>query len=465
MPANYILLERIELNASASSVTFSNIPQSGYTDLKIVASARDSYSGVASADLISFNGSTSSFTTRFLQGSGTTANSGTTPNQFAGNNVSATATASTFSNVEIYIPNYTSSNYKSFSVDSVTENNATEAYANLIAGLWSNTAAITSVTLTPTSGSFAQYSTFSLYGLAALGTTPVIAPKASGGNITTDGTYWIHTFLTSGTFTPATALSCDYLVVAGGGGGSAELGGGGGAGGLRSTVTATGGGGSLESPISVASGTAYAIQIGAGGSGGTGGAFDTNNATAGGDSVFSTITATGGGKAGKGTAGTTGGSGGGGSTSGGSSTFFAGGSGTANQGYAGGNNGSSNNPAYGSGGGGGAGAVGGNGSSTTNGNGGNGVAVSITGSSVTYAGGGGAGGYNVGATYASGSGGTGGGGAGGTATNGTSVAGTAGTANLGGGGGAASRGTNTGSEQKAGGNGGSGVVIIRYLVA
>jgi hypothetical protein len=45
----------------------------------------------------------------------------------------ASATAGTFSNSEIYIPNYTSSNQKSFSSDSVTENNATSAIAILSA--------------------------------------------------------------------------------------------------------------------------------------------------------------------------------------------------------------------------------------------------------------------------------------------------------------------------------------------
>jgi hypothetical protein len=100
---------------------------------------------------------------------------------------------------------------------------------------------------------FVQYSTFYLYGVAALGTTPAIVPYATGGDtIMTDGTYWYHTFVSSGTFTPAKAISCDYLVVAGGGGGGKGANsGGGGAGGLRSTVTATGGGGSLETALSL----------------------------------------------------------------------------------------------------------------------------------------------------------------------------------------------------------------------
>ena len=43
-------------------------------------------------------------------------------------------TASTFSNVEIYIPNYTSSTYKSWSADGVVENNATISAQALIPG-------------------------------------------------------------------------------------------------------------------------------------------------------------------------------------------------------------------------------------------------------------------------------------------------------------------------------------------
>ena len=77
----------------------------------------------------------------------------------------ASATASTFGNVEYYIPNYAGSNNKSVSVDHVTENNATAAIAALTAGLWSDSAAITSVKITPGSGTFAQHSSATLYGI------------------------------------------------------------------------------------------------------------------------------------------------------------------------------------------------------------------------------------------------------------------------------------------------------------
>jgi hypothetical protein len=80
----------------------------------------------------------------------------------------ATATANTFGSTEIYIPNYTSGNYKSSSADSVTENNATTAYAQLAASLWNNTAPINSIKIFSANlGSIAQYSTAHLYGIKA----------------------------------------------------------------------------------------------------------------------------------------------------------------------------------------------------------------------------------------------------------------------------------------------------------
>lgn len=438
MPANYVLLQRIELNASAASVTFSNIPQSGYTDLKIVASYRGTTAQVYEISALRFNGLNANLSSKSIEGNGSAASSFPNSYIYFGAGDGASATANTFSNIEAYIPNYTSSNYKSVSIDAVGETNGTTIYSQLTAGLWSNTAAITSVEIVPT-GSFVQYSTFSLYGLAAVGTTPVIAPKATGGNITSDGTYWIHTFNSTGTFTPLQGLSCDYLVVAGGGGGGYDAGGGGGAGGYLTSI-----GGSALSVIA----QAYTITVGAGGAGGT-----ANRGSNGTNSVFSSITATGGGGGGSRTAtyktGAAGGSAGGGSGDGGTG-------GTASPSGQG-NNGGSGNASYTPGaGGGGAGAVGGN---TASENvapfGGNGLANSITGTSVTYAGGGG-GGYNA----TSANGGTGGGGRGGAGPQG-GTAPTAGTANLGGGGGG---GSNT-SYVVNGAAGGSGIVIIRYPIA
>jgi len=55
---------------------------------------------------------------------------------------------------------------------------------------------------------------------------------ATGGTVTQADGYCIHTFTSSGTFTPNTITSVEALVVAGGGGGGSDLGGGGGGGGV-----------------------------------------------------------------------------------------------------------------------------------------------------------------------------------------------------------------------------------------
>jgi hypothetical protein len=453
MPANYVLIEKISVGATAiSTVTFSSIPQTGYTDLVVKMSTRRD-SGANDGIGIRFNGSSAgNYSMRYVAGDGATTSSSSASAVSAiygyGTNNWATATASTFSNAEFYIPNYTSSNAKSISLDGVIENNAASSFMALTAGLWSLTSAITSIDILPLSGgSFVQYSTFYLYGVAKLGTTPAIVPYATGGDtIMTDGTYWYHTFVSSGTFTPTKAITCDYLVVAGGGGGTGSgagdgAGGGGGAGGLRSTVTATGGGGSLESALSLASGTGYTVTIGAGGAGGA-----TGSGANGVSSVFSTVSTVGGGRSNLGASGSSGGSGGGGYGFPTGTRF--GGAGTANEGFAGGEGTTDSSSWTAGGGGGGAGVIGGTGSGGTGGNGGNGVATSISGSSITYAGGGG-GATNRGG-YASGTGGTGGGGNGVNASN----DGVAGTANRGGGGGGG----------RNGGNGGSGLVIVRYAV-
>ena len=276
---------------------------------------------------------------------------------------------------------------------------------------------------------------------------------ATGGTITTDGDYKVHTFNSSGTFTVTSTsggdAAVDFLVIAGGGGGGGYAGaGGGGAGGYRTSYGTSGGGAAAESPLAVTA-QAYTVTVGAGGAASVG----TSNpyvSTAGGqgaNSVFSSVTSIGGG--GGGASGgskpaTTGGSGGGGTIT----SSAAGAAGTANQGYAGGNGVDGGNYAIG-GGGGGAGSVGEvGGENSALGDGGSGVASSITGSSVTRAGGGG------GAGYTSGYRGEGQHGGGNGASQGETP--TAGTANTGGGGGG------QGGAWSPSAAGGSGVVIIRY---
>lgn len=169
MAITYVALANVTVGSGgAADMEFTNIPGT-YTDLKIVVSGRTSTASYSFDYLyISFNGSTADYTLRELQGDGSTAYSYTRTTygaNYAGRLNGDTSTSNTFSNVELYFPNYAGSNNKSISIDSVQETNGTTAYASLIAGLWSQTAAITSIKLTTALANFKQYSTATLYGI------------------------------------------------------------------------------------------------------------------------------------------------------------------------------------------------------------------------------------------------------------------------------------------------------------
>jgi hypothetical protein len=155
----------------ASTISFSSIP-STYTDLVVKLSSRQNLAQIYGVLNIQFNGTGgTAYSYRLIQGNASSASStGQTGvdsiyGVFSDNG--ANSTANTFSNIEMYVPNYAGSNNKSVSLDQVSENNATTAYAILNAGIWNNTAAITSIAFaTGGSGaSFVQYSTATLYGI------------------------------------------------------------------------------------------------------------------------------------------------------------------------------------------------------------------------------------------------------------------------------------------------------------
>lgn len=155
-------------SGGAASIDFTSIPAT-FTDLCIEISVRDTSAGGAwGSGKITFNSSGSGYSGRNAYGIGNS--TGSDSYSFSGAGIyfpteASPATASTFNNCSVYIPNYTSANYKSASLDSVTENNNVSAIAHFNAVLWSNTAAITQITLAPASGTFVQYSTAYLYGV------------------------------------------------------------------------------------------------------------------------------------------------------------------------------------------------------------------------------------------------------------------------------------------------------------
>jgi hypothetical protein len=165
MPNTFELIASSTVGSGgASDISFSSIA-STWTDLVVKGSLRGSRSDFYDYLDVEFNGSAGS--SRYLYGIGSAASqgSGTFATRIRVQLTGATATSNTFASFEMYVPNYASSNNKSTSIDAVGENNATDAYANLSAGLWSSSSAITSIKLYFPSFNILEHSTAYLYGV------------------------------------------------------------------------------------------------------------------------------------------------------------------------------------------------------------------------------------------------------------------------------------------------------------
>ncbi len=171
MANTFIKIAAVTVGAGgASSIDFTSIPAT-YTDLCVKLSTRrsDTTEGYLS---LRFNANSgSNYSNRTIRGTGSAASSS--------NDGSATYldfwvidgtgyTANTFASTDIYIPNYAGSANKTVSAENVAENNQTTTYMQITAGIWAQTAAINQVTFYAAgapSGTFAQYSTATLYGI------------------------------------------------------------------------------------------------------------------------------------------------------------------------------------------------------------------------------------------------------------------------------------------------------------
>jgi len=144
-------------------VNFLNIPQT-FTDLMMVVSARTAFAATYQYIPIYFNNNGSNYSATNVLGTGSAVSSDRNAWIDAGA-VSATSTSNTFSSVSIYIPNYTSANFKSYIADGVTENNATAGFQSLTAGLWRDTSAINRIDISGAGQTIVQNSTVTLYGI------------------------------------------------------------------------------------------------------------------------------------------------------------------------------------------------------------------------------------------------------------------------------------------------------------
>jgi len=172
MALTYVAIATVTVGSGgAANIEFTSIPAT-YTDLQLLFSVRSNRSSTIDQIQVQLNGSTTNDTCRDLNSDGATVGSNNiTTFILSYGNVGNNATANTFGNASIYIPNYAGSNNKSMSLDGVGENNATgtnSAEMGFVAGLWSDSSAVTSIKLICNIGTgFVQYSTATLYGIKA----------------------------------------------------------------------------------------------------------------------------------------------------------------------------------------------------------------------------------------------------------------------------------------------------------
>jgi hypothetical protein len=166
MTNTFSLIKTYTLTSATASFDFTSIPSS-FTDLCLKISSRDTSASITSNCYLKFNASTTGYTDLLLYGTGTAVGTLTTSTTglFYWYNVGDSATASTFSNTQIYIPNYASGNKKNVMIECTAENNGSQGYTIFDAGLWTGTAPINQITITPSSGNFKTYSSASLYGI------------------------------------------------------------------------------------------------------------------------------------------------------------------------------------------------------------------------------------------------------------------------------------------------------------
>lgn len=154
-----------------SSITFTAIP-STYKHLQIRGIGRSDLAGAGNniGMYMTFNGDSGSnynWHELYTNGGGSTyaygqADSGMNVNPHSPR---AGDTASTFSGNIIDILDYTNTN-KNTTVKALSGNDTNGGgWVHLTSGLWRNTVAVTSITMTMESSNFAQYSAFALYGI------------------------------------------------------------------------------------------------------------------------------------------------------------------------------------------------------------------------------------------------------------------------------------------------------------
>ena len=170
------LIQTQTLGSDNSTIQLTSIPQT-FTDLLVLLSPRSSQASssgetvnmTCNSDGIGSGLYTSRFVWRNL--SSQFRSSFTSVATMQASAPAASATANSFGNISIYLPDYSGSNVKLGSVESVGGNNASATALTCTVLRYNSTAAISSITFTLSNGNFVTNSSVSIYGIT----------KGSGG--------------------------------------------------------------------------------------------------------------------------------------------------------------------------------------------------------------------------------------------------------------------------------------------
>lgn len=158
MAATYTPIASITLEAATSSITFNSIPQT-YTDLFLVA--KPAVGADIGSYFVRFNfDSGANYSTTRLYGNGSAASSDRQTNQ---TNITSGWGGGTYNMYTTHIMNYTNTAIHKTALTRISE----DRFVVSMVGLWRNTNAISTITISNNSNNYGIGSTFNLYGILA----------------------------------------------------------------------------------------------------------------------------------------------------------------------------------------------------------------------------------------------------------------------------------------------------------
>jgi hypothetical protein len=170
LPSAYSSIQTLTVGAGGSStITFSSIP-STYTHLQLRYVAKDARTtGIYASQLyLQYNSdSGTNYSQHDLAGNGTAISAYGAANATSNYAVIGDSTSGSYiGGGVIDILDYANTNkYKTMRALSGNDLNGSAGSIKLTSGSWRNTAAISTITITPLTSPFSQYSSFALYGV------------------------------------------------------------------------------------------------------------------------------------------------------------------------------------------------------------------------------------------------------------------------------------------------------------